>query len=207
MAESAFDGSPADRDAGPGPEEPGLSWGGPGAEDSSRGLGEDRDPVGSALPQRVRGMSDGPRPPAQVARPVLPPSFLERVRAAAEAEQRLLERAQERADPPAQTSYGATRGTASPATFLSGAATGWPGTRTRRTGPEAISRGRRPTREAAGDQSLTDRQARVSSDLWTAHKGAEPGQAQTPAGPGVLGPDEGPRSPVRRRSCLAGSRG
>ena len=41
MAESVFDGSPADRDAGPGPEEPGLSGGGPGAEDSSRGLGED----------------------------------------------------------------------------------------------------------------------------------------------------------------------
>ena len=55
-------------------------------------------PVASpALPQRVRGMSDGPRPPAQVARPVLPPSFLERVRAAAEAEQRLEQRAQEEA--------------------------------------------------------------------------------------------------------------
>ena len=47
-------------------------------------------------------MSDGPRPPAQVARPVLPPSFLERVRAAAEAEQRLEQRAQEEIRQPAE---------------------------------------------------------------------------------------------------------
>ncbi|MGH3119834.1 MAG: hypothetical protein ACRDND_02205, partial [Streptosporangiaceae bacterium] len=47
-------------------------------------------------------MSDGPRPPAQVARPALPASFLERVRAAAEAEQHLEERAQERAGQPAE---------------------------------------------------------------------------------------------------------
>ncbi len=40
----------------------------------------------AALPQRVRGASDGPQPPERVARPVLPASFLERVRAAAQAE-------------------------------------------------------------------------------------------------------------------------
>ena len=38
------------------------------------------------LPQRVRGAAVGPRPPGRVARPVLPESFLERVRAAARAE-------------------------------------------------------------------------------------------------------------------------
>ena len=40
----------------------------------------------TSLPRRVRGTSDGPRPPAQVARPVLPPSLLERVRAAVQAD-------------------------------------------------------------------------------------------------------------------------
>ena len=42
----------------------------------------------ASLPRRVRGMGDRPRPPARVARPVLPESFLERVRAAAEAARR-----------------------------------------------------------------------------------------------------------------------
>ena len=55
-----------------------------------------------ALPRRVRGMSDGPRPPVQVARPVLPPSFLERVRAAAEAEQLLEQHTQEQTEKPAE---------------------------------------------------------------------------------------------------------
>ena len=45
-------------------------------------------------------MSDGPRPPAHVARPVLPASFLERVRAAAQAEQRLEQAAEEHAARP-----------------------------------------------------------------------------------------------------------
>ena len=54
-------------------------------------------------------MSDGPRPPAQVARPVLPPSFLERVRAAAEAEQRLEQRAQEETRQPAEPEPPAAR--------------------------------------------------------------------------------------------------
>ena len=42
----------------------------------------------ASLPQRVRGAGERPRPPAQVARPALPESFLERVRAAAEAARR-----------------------------------------------------------------------------------------------------------------------
>ena len=107
----------------------------------------------------------------------------------------MLERAQGRALR-GRASYGATRGTASPATFrpeprLDGPERGQEGPgRKRSARPETHA-------EAAVDQSLTDRQARVSSDLWTAHKGAEPGQAQTPAGPGVLGPDEAaePSSP------------
>ena len=44
-------------------------------------------PVASnGLPRRVRGMSDGPQPPARVARPVLSQSLLERVRAAVQAD-------------------------------------------------------------------------------------------------------------------------
>src|SRR5258707_12051730 len=54
-------------------------------------------------------MVAGPRPPAQVARPVLPPSFLERVRAAAEAEQRLEQRAQEEARQPTEPAPPAAR--------------------------------------------------------------------------------------------------
>src|ERR1700729_3599339 len=42
----------------------------------------------ASLPQRVRGEGGRLRPPARVARPVLPESFLERVRAAAEAARR-----------------------------------------------------------------------------------------------------------------------
>ena len=47
----------------------------------------------ASLPRRVRGTGDRPRPPARVARPVLPESFLERVRAAAEAARREEEQA------------------------------------------------------------------------------------------------------------------
>ena len=42
----------------------------------------------ASLPRRLPGTGDRPRPPARVARPVLPESFLERVRAAAEAARR-----------------------------------------------------------------------------------------------------------------------
>ena len=47
----------------------------------------------ASLPRRLRGTGDRPRPPARVARPVLPESFLERVRAAAEAARREEEQA------------------------------------------------------------------------------------------------------------------
>lgn len=47
--------------------------------------------VPASLPRRVRGGSGGPHPPARVARPVLPESFLERVRTAAQAEAAKLE--------------------------------------------------------------------------------------------------------------------
>ena len=66
-----------------------------GSTSAEAGTPPEGAPQTSGLPRRVRGMSDGPRPPAQVARPVLPPSFLERVRAAAEAEQRLEQGAEE----------------------------------------------------------------------------------------------------------------
>jgi hypothetical protein len=97
QGESASD-DPAGGDAGAGQDEEELAGGRPGAKRGGIAPAEavpgprvpqGRPAASSALPQRVRGMSDGPRPPAQVARPVLPPSFLERVRAAAEAEQRM----------------------------------------------------------------------------------------------------------------------
>jgi hypothetical protein len=52
-----------------------------------------------SLPQRVRGEGERLRPPPRVARPVLPESFLERVRAAAEAARR--EEGQASSDSPA----------------------------------------------------------------------------------------------------------
>ena len=42
--------------------------------------------VSTSLPRRVRGMSDGPQPPARVARPALSQALLERVRAAVQAD-------------------------------------------------------------------------------------------------------------------------
>jgi hypothetical protein len=117
QGESASD-NPAGGDAGAGQDEEELAGGRPGAKRAGIAPAEavpgPRAPQGrpvasSALPQRVRGMSDGPRPPAQVARPVLPPSFLERVRAAAEAEQRLEQRAQEETRQPAEPEPPAAR--------------------------------------------------------------------------------------------------
>jgi hypothetical protein len=117
QGESASD-DPAGGDAGSGQDEEGLAGGRPGAKQGGLGPAEavpgPRAPQGqrvasSPLPQRVRGMSDGPRPPAQVARPVLPPSFLERVRAAAEAEQRLEQRAQDEARHPTEPEPPAAR--------------------------------------------------------------------------------------------------
>ena len=117
QGESASD-DPAGGDTGAGQDEEELAGGRPGAKRAGIAPAEavpgPRVPQGrpvasSALPQRVRGMSDGPRPPAQVARPVLPPSFLERVRAAAEAEQRLEQRAQEETRQPAEPEPPAAR--------------------------------------------------------------------------------------------------
>jgi hypothetical protein len=117
QGESAAD-DPAGGDDGAGQDEEELAGGRPGAKRAGIAPAEavpgPRVPQGrpvasSALPQRVRGMSDGPRPPAQVARPVLPPSFLERVRAAAEAEQRLEQRAQEETRQPAEPEPPAAR--------------------------------------------------------------------------------------------------
>ncbi len=117
QGESASD-DPAGGDTGSGQDEEELAGGRPGAKRGGIAPAEavpgprvpqGRPAASSALPQRVRGMSDGPRPPAQVARPVLPPSFLERVRAAAEAEQRLEQRAQEEARQPAEPEPPAAR--------------------------------------------------------------------------------------------------
>ena len=101
---------PADGDARPGQYEA-LTEGRPGERrdgmvprTAAPGLAGTEAQPGEppALPRRVRGMSDGPRPPVQVARPVLPPSFLERVRAAAEAEQLLEQHTQEQTEKPAE---------------------------------------------------------------------------------------------------------
>ncbi len=81
LAESSPEGGQAGRDAVP----------------EQRNAGSASPEAPAALPQRVRGASDGPQPPARVARPVLPASFLERVRAAAQAEA-------QRAEQPASSS-------------------------------------------------------------------------------------------------------
>ena len=106
-AEPASGADPAGGGAEPGQEEgaaggrPGAGPGGTGRGDAGRGPDVAHDqPGASGLPHRVRGMGDGPRPPARVARPpVLPASFLERVRAAAEAERRMEQLAGEQAGP------------------------------------------------------------------------------------------------------------
>ena len=59
---------------------------GPDAAPEHRGEQPASFEAPASLPQRVRGAGDGPQPPARVARPKLPPSMLERVRAAAQAE-------------------------------------------------------------------------------------------------------------------------
>src|ERR1700733_3105194 len=95
-AHTASDDGPAGSAPRLGQDEEGKTGDGPGAGHSGMGSAEagpglggagERAGASSGLPRRVRGMSDGPRPPAQVARPALPASFLERVRAAAEAGQ------------------------------------------------------------------------------------------------------------------------
>jgi hypothetical protein len=81
------------------------------SEDSQAGLDDAPEERGdqqavpfqapASLPQRVRGAADSPRPPARVARPKLPESFLERVRAAAAAEAAKLDEESASSDRPA----------------------------------------------------------------------------------------------------------
>ncbi|MGH3067189.1 MAG: hypothetical protein ACRDMI_01225 [Streptosporangiaceae bacterium] len=133
-------------------------------------------------------MSDGPRPPAQVARPALPASFLERVRAAAEAEQHLEERAQERAGQPAEQPAVRPGPPRRPPRFVR--SRDWMARNTDkkdRGGGDQPGPG--PQGSPAGDQSGTARPAMASIDVWTARGGAEPDQARTPAASGVLGTD------------------
>ena len=224
---AASDDGGAGSDARPGQDEEGKTGNGPDAGRGGMGSAEARPGLGGAgeragassgLPRRVRGMSDGPRPPAQVARPALPASFLERVRAAAEAEQRLEERAQEHARQPAEPP---PRSPGRPAgrPALSGAATGWPGTPTRRSGPEAISpnqvrrtapRVTRPGRPGqrwppstsgppAGVRNQTRHGRPPLRVFW-----ARTAPVRPPRGSRIL---LGPRGLGRRLHCRAGSRG
>ena len=157
------------------------------------GSGEARPGLAGAgaspgLPRRVRGMSDGPRPPAQVARPALPASFLERVRAAAEAEQRLEERAQEPAGQPAEPPAARPGPPRRPPRFVR--SRDWMG---RNTDKKDRARGDQPgpgpQGRTAGDQAGTAGPAMASTDLWTPRGGAEPDQARRPNGSGVVGRD------------------
>ena len=169
-----------------------------GSAEARPGLGgaRDRAAVSSGLPQRVRGMSDGPRPPAQVARPTLPASFLERVRAAAEAEQRLEEQAQERASPPAEPPAAAPGPPRRPARFVR--SRDWMARnadKKERGGGDQPGPG--PQGGAAGDQFGTARPAMAPIDLWTARGVAKPDQAgTTPAASSVLGPDGASAGPA-----------
>ncbi len=196
-APDASDRGPAGSDGGLGQDEEGKTGDGPAAGHGGMGPAEARPGLGGAgdraggssgLPRRVRGMNDGPRPPAQVARPALPASFLERVRAAAEAEQRLEERAQERAGQPAEPP---TVRSESPRRFVR--SRDWMGRNADKADKKERGGGDQPAPGpqggTAGDQSGTARPATPPIDLWTAHASAGPGQAPAPAASDVLGPD------------------
>ena len=192
-ARDASDDGPAASDARLGQEEEGRTGGGPAAGQGGMGSGEARPGLAGAgaspgLPRRVRGMSDGPRPPAQVARPALPASFLERVRAAAEAEQRLEERAQEPAGQPAEPPAARPGPPRRPPRFVR--SRDWMG---RNTDKKDRARGDQPgpgpQGRTAGDQAGTAGPAMASTDLWTPRGGAEPDQARRPNGSGVVGRD------------------
>ena len=200
---AAYDDGGAGSDARPGQDEEGKTGNGPdagrggmGSAEARPGLGGAGERVGasSGLPRRVRGMSDGPRPPAQVARPALPASFLERVRAAAEAEQRLEERAQEHARQPAEPAAAQPGPSRLPARFVR--SRDWMARNTdkkERAGGDQPEPG--PQNSTAGDQAGTARPAMASVDLWTARGGAEPDQARTPAASSVLGTDGASAAP------------
>ena len=88
---SAFIAPPRERArrrvAEPRPPSPGRRSPVPEAPVAEAPVPDAASPVPSAsLPRRVRGMSDGPRPPARVARPALSQALLERVRAAVQAD-------------------------------------------------------------------------------------------------------------------------
>ena len=207
-AQDASDDGPAASDARLGQEEEGRTGGGRAAGQGGMGSGEARPGLAGAgaspgLPRRVRGMSDGPRPPAQVARPALPASFLERVRAAAEAEQRLEERAQEPAGsppsrPPRDPGHRAGRHASS------GAATGWAGTRTRRTGPEVTSPGRgrragpRVTRPGRPGRRWLPPTSGLPAEVRNQTRRGGPTARVSWAGTAPARARPGPRSPLRR---------
>jgi hypothetical protein len=126
----------------------------------------------ASLPQRVRGTGDRPRPPARVARPVLPASFLERVRAAAEAARR--EEEQASPDTPPQ-GISATRGSAFQAPPREAPATEAPAPRA-------------PSPQAPAPESPAS-EAPVPE--------ATPSAASTSLPRRVRGTSEGPRPPAR----------
>ena len=185
-AGAASDDGPAVGDAKPGQDEAGLGagHGGLGSEDAGPGQGgaEDGPGSGSVLPRRVRGMSDGPRPPARVARPVMSASFLERVRAAAEAEQRLEQRAAEPAGPPAEPPSARPGSARRPPRFVR--SRDW-----KSRNPDKKDRGGGhqpgpvPQARTAGEPSG---QAVAPGDLWAARSDAVPVQDRTPP-PDALG--------------------
>jgi hypothetical protein len=78
---------PAAESPSPGPPSPVADTSVPEIPVAEAPVPDAASPVPSAsLPRRVRGMSDGPRPPARVARPALSQALLERVRAAVQAD-------------------------------------------------------------------------------------------------------------------------
>jgi hypothetical protein len=78
---------PAAESPSPGPQAPVADTSAPEIPVTEAPVPDAASPAPSAsLPRRVRGMSDGPRPPARVARPALSQALLERVRAAVQAD-------------------------------------------------------------------------------------------------------------------------
>jgi hypothetical protein len=78
---------PAAGSPGPDPQAPVFGAPVPEAPAAEAPVADTAPPVPSAsLPRRVRGMSDGPRPPVRMARPALSQALLERVRAAVQAD-------------------------------------------------------------------------------------------------------------------------
>ena len=140
----------------------------------------------ASLPQRTRGAADH-RPPARVARPVLPESFLERVRAAAEAARREDEQAS--SDSPAVV-VSATRGSAFVAPPREAPAT------ERRT-PAPRPRPRGPSREAPAEAPVAEASVPEAPVAEPPVPGAASPVASTSLPRRVRGMSDGPRPPVR----------